>query len=221
MKPNTAQPRACPSAGLGLCVIAIALFGCALSPAPVDHYYRLATGTIDHRFDSPRLLGTLRVQRPRAEALTDGTNLIYRHLDNPAEVHRDPYQFWTDAPSLLVRDVLIDALHSAKLAERIVAPGLRSPVDFTLSSRIVKMERLVEAGVERVTLDIEFAIVRERHRQLLFQRRYEDGEAIAGNGAGQAVRAFDRVLARILEQFMVDLDAALPVETAGLLSWRR
>jgi ABC-type uncharacterized transport system auxiliary subunit len=195
--------------------------GCALSPAPVDHYYRLATGPLERRFDTPRLLGTLRVKRPRAEALTDGTNLIYRRVDDPAEVHRDAYQFWTDAPSLQVRDVLIDALHSAQLAERIVPPGLRSPADFTLSSRIVRMERLVELGVERATFDIEFSLVRERDRQLLFHERYRDEETVAGTSAAQAVRAYDRALARILEQLVADLDAKLPVESAGLRPWRR
>jgi ABC-type uncharacterized transport system auxiliary subunit len=217
MSVRDARTRAATSVAMAL---AIALSGCALAPGPVDHYYRLATGPIDHRFDSPRLRGTLRVKRPRAEALTDGTNLIYRRLDSPAEVHRDAYQFWTDAPSLLLRDVLIDALHSAKLAELIVAPGLHSAVDYTLSSRIVKMERLVEIGAERVTLDLEFAVERERDRELLFHKRYSDEETVLGTSTAQAVRAYDRALARILVKFMVDLDTALPVQTAGLHSWR-
>ena len=202
-------------------LLLVGVVGCALSPAPVDHYYRLEVAPPATRFETPRMAGTLRVNRPRAEALTDSSHLVFRRSDNPAEVQRDPYQLWSDAPSLLLRDALIDTLHASGIAQRIVPPGLRSPVDYTLSTRIMKLERIVDGSSERALLELEFSLEREGDRKMLFHRRYQEAEAVPGGGAARAVEAYDRALARVLEKLLVDLDQSLPRDGAGLAQWRR
>lgn len=196
-------------------------FACAGKPAPVDHYYRLAPPNLEYRFETPPLAGTLRVKRPHAEALTDGTHLLYRSRSNPAEVYRDPYQYWSDAPTLLIQDLLLYAFDQARLAKRVIPAGLRSSVDFTLATRLLQLERLIESGSERATVEIEFSLLRETDRSLIFHRRYSDADTIAGTGAGPAVEAYDRVLSRVLTRFLQDLETELDGNAAGTTAWRR
>jgi ABC-type uncharacterized transport system auxiliary subunit len=183
---------------------------CALSPAPVDRYFRLNGTPIDGGFESARLPGSLRVKRPRTDSLTDGTHLLFRRHDAPGEVFREPYQYWTDAPSLIVRDLLLEALAKAKLAERVLAPNLRTSSDYTLASRLMKFERLIETVGQRVIVEMEFSLVREDDRDLLFQQIYRESVQLGGSGPGSAVNAFDGAVHRILTRLIEDLDQQLP-----------
>lgn len=207
--------------GLALVVCAALLQACALSPAPVDSYYRLSADKVDFRFATPRLAGALKVRRPRADALTDGTHLLYRRAENPTQIYLEPYQLWTDSPTLLLRDLLLSVLRSANLAELVLPPSLGIPAEFNLVTRLARLERLVEAGSQRVRVEIEFSLVRERDRSLLFHETYSDSASIEGSGTPEVVAAYDLALSHILQRFLTELDRRLPSDVAGIAARRR
>jgi ABC-type uncharacterized transport system auxiliary subunit len=206
---------------LGSAALLAGLAGCALPAAPLDHHYRLTADAVEARFDSPILPGTLRVKRPRADAFTDGTSLLYRDAGSPTEIHRDPYRYWIDAPSLMIRDGLIHVLREARVAGQVITPELRTHADYTLASRLLELERLRDGAESEAGVEIELSLVRERDDALIFQAVYAETEPVDGREPSRTVEAFDRALERILTRFLTDLADARDARPLEFASWHR
>jgi ABC-type uncharacterized transport system auxiliary subunit len=200
-------------------VLACLVLGCALPPAPLDHHYRLSASAAPFRFESPVMSGALRVKRPRADAFTDGTNLLYRKASSPAEIHRDAYQYWVDAPSLMLQDLMIAALREAGVADPVIAPDLRTPVDHTLASRLHRLEGVRGDGPGRAEVEIEISLIREDDRALIFQGLYAETEPTENDTAAATVEAFGRALDRILARFLNDLRDARDGQGPEVAVW--
>ena len=175
---------------------------CASGPAPKDHFYRLELPEPCRRFTAPAFPGTLMVRRPRADALTSERNLLYRSGDSP-EVGRHAYHFWSDHPTALLREEVAGYLRASGAADRVVTPELRVDPDYELSSRIVRLERVL-GSPPRVVAELQLGVTRTGDREVVLFERYRETRAADGAGVAASVEAAGEAVAALLDRFLGD-----------------
>ena len=197
------RPR-CRPGGI-LTVSGLLLLGGCLSieTAPADHFYRLELTTPDLRFDSPVLPGTIQVTRPSADALTGERYLLYRETGQSMQVRHHPYHQWMDSPTLIIQQEVARYLRASQLAEHVVTPEHRAKVDYLLSCRIAKFERVLD-GSPRVVMELEMGLTHMRNREPLLLQTYREEQPTRGEGVAASIEAYDLALAKILKRFVAD-----------------
>jgi ABC-type uncharacterized transport system auxiliary subunit len=186
-----------------IALAAAVVFGCASSPAPRDHYYRIDVPA-PARLQAPKLAGVLEVDRLRTEAVSHGRHILYREASRPNAIMQHAYHYWVDPPGLMLQDVLADYLQAAGVARKIVTPGIHVDSDYSLSGRIARLERITGSGA-RVVVEIEFTLVRDEGRGLLLHEIYREERPTSGRAVEDAVAAFDQAITAILQQLVADI----------------
>ncbi len=192
---------------VGLAAACAVLLGCAAGPAPRDHFYRLDVGAPSRTFETPPFAGTLEVRRFRADALTEGRLVVFRHANDPAEVQRHAYHRWLDSPTAMLQEQMATYLRAAHAAPLVVTPVMRVRPDYALSGRVVRFERVLGGSRPGVVVELEFTVTREADRELLLLATYREEREAEGDGVGRAALAFNRSLADILDRFLADASA--------------
>ncbi len=184
-----------------------ALVGCVAGPAPRDHFYRLELGAPSRALEQAPFSGTLEVRRFRADAVTDGTLVLFCNARDPAEVQRHTYHHWLDSPTAMLQVQMAAYLRAARAAPRVVTPELRLRPDYVLAGRVGRFERVFGESPPGVVVELEFTVTREADRELLLIATYREEREADGDGVGAAALAFDRALADILDRFLADASA--------------
>ena len=65
-----------------------------------------------------------------ADGLTAGRPIVYSESGRPREVLEYHYHFWTEPPTILLRDQLVVYLRAAKVADTVVTPEHRVEPDY-------------------------------------------------------------------------------------------
>ena len=178
--------------------------GCfSVGTAPPDHFYRLELTSPDLRFDTAVLPGTIQVTRPSADALTGERYLLYRENGQSMQVHHHPYHQWIDSPTLLLQQEIARYLRSSQLADHVVTPQHRARVDYLLSCRIAKFERVLDES-PRVVMELELGLTQMRNREPLLLQTYREEQPTRGKGVAASIEAYDQALAKILKRFVAD-----------------
>jgi cholesterol transport system auxiliary component len=189
--------------GGGLAWAAAVLAGCALGEAPRDHFYRLEAEA-PAALSEPALVGTLRVDRLRAEALLDERRIQYR-APGASEIGRYSYHYWADAPTLLLEASLVHCLREARLADAVVPAEVRVSPDYVLGGRLRSLERVADPLSPRVRLELDVYLVAVGDDRLLFQATYAEERGAENPGLDAASAAWNRALTRIVERLVADL----------------
>ena len=187
-----------------LSLFAMAWVGCAASPAPRDHFYRLEAAT-PQAFESPLLTGTLEVDRFRVEAIAQGRRILYRDASQPGEIAQHAYLHWADPPSIMLQDQLVRYLRATGAAENIVTAAVHVESDYLVSGRLVRFERLLGGGESRVAVEMEFTLLQQKGRELLLLETYREERTAAGAGVSASVTAFGQATSAIFERFVADI----------------
>lgn len=185
-------------------LFAIAWLGCAASPAPRDHFYRLEAAT-SQAFESPLLAGTLEVDRFRVEAIAQGRRILYRDASQPGEIAQHAYHHWADPPSMMLQDQLVRYLRAKGVAENVVTAAIHVESDHLVSGRLVRFERLLGGGESRVAVEMELTLLRREGRELLLLETYREERAASGAGVAASVTAFEQASSAIFERFVADI----------------
>jgi cholesterol transport system auxiliary component len=183
---------------------ALAWSACMSGPAPRDHFYRLEIED-PTASDGPRIDGTLEVDRLRVEALAEGRRILYRSQERPGEVAQYAYHRWSDPPSVMVQDRLVDYLRAAHVARTVVTPAVRVAADYVVDGRILRFEQLIGNASSRAVVEIELILTRVKGRQLLQLATYREERTARSNSVADAVQAFDGAVQAIFERFVADL----------------
>lgn len=191
----------------GLAALAALLLGACLGvgaePPPRDHYYRLLVPEPARLVETPALEGTLAVEPPAADGLLSGRSLLYVRADEPFAVNPYHYHHWSEPPSRLLQGALVDYLRGANLAQSVTTPRMRLRPDWVLSSRILRMERVLGHS-SQVFLELEFSLRAEPADKLIWNGVYRS-EVESGDEVSDAVAAMNRALVEILERLAHDL----------------
>jgi ABC-type uncharacterized transport system auxiliary subunit len=173
MKPARIHRPLRPALVTAAALVAVAWLGCASGPAPRDHFYRLETAA-PKKLASPPLAGTLEVDRLRVEAISQGRQMLYREASRPAEIAQHAYHYWVDPPSVMLQEQLVGYLRLAGAARQVVTPAVHVESDYLVSGRLLRLERFLSGGEQRISVEIEFTLMRREGRTLLLLESYRE-----------------------------------------------
>jgi len=185
-------------------LFAMVLASCAQPPVPQDHFYRLQVPMPGSELSKIPLTGTLEVARLQADGLTAGRSIVYSEAAHPLEANEYHYHFWTDSPTVILREELVSYLRQAGVATAVVTPEMRLEPDFVLTGRIKRLEQ-VRGNPSKVLISLELALRDRREDRLLQVKTYRMEGQTAGPGVAAAAAALNSGLAEIFARFVADV----------------
>ena len=183
-----------------------ALGACAQPEVPQDTFYRLEVGIPEMALSTPRLQGTLEIERLSADGLTAGRPIVYSRSDRPRELQEYHYHFWTEPPPVMLRDQLVTYLRGAKVASAVVTPETRVAAEYALTGKIMRLERVIGAtpGAAKAVVKLELGVRQTTGERLLFLETYRVETAATADTVGAAVDAMNEGLSRVFALFVSD-----------------
>ena len=191
---------------LALIVMTLPLLASCTSQtaAPEDSFYRLDAPTPSERFSTPLLGGVLEVERFVADGVTAGRPIAYSEAGRSHEVKEYHYHFWTQPPTVMLRDELVEFPRATNAATAIVTPDNRVSASYELTGKIIRLEKVVGATPKGV-LTLELSLRQVSGDRLVFLQTYT-AEAVAGSDSvSTAVTALNQAFSDICARFRADL----------------
>ena len=187
-------------------ILAAALSGCGGEgiPVPTDRFHRLTVGEPAEAFDTPRLEGTVEVDRFNAVGVFQGRAIVFIENDNPNVMHQYHYQLWSDPPTRMLQSATVDYLRSAQVADQVVKTGLRAVPAYTLSGEIRKLDHVV-GNSSSVLVELEFGLREHKEGSLVWVKRYTVTKSVDDDSVAAATRAMGEAVEEILASLTADL----------------
>ncbi len=188
-------------------VLALALVLTACGSAervPEDQFYRLSAALPSKPAAKPLFPGTIEVDRFVADGLTAGRPIVYSEDGKPYQVKEFHYHFWTQPPTVMLRDELVTYLRQAKVASTVVTPEMRVRADFVLTGKIRRLEKIVGTPPKAV-LELELVLRKASGGKLIFLDTYRMETPSDGSGVDAAVYSLNKSLSAIYGKFVADL----------------
>ena len=178
-------------------------------PVPQDNFYRLqVTAPVAPAATAGKTLlsGTLEVERLSADGLTAGRPIVYSNSAAAHELHEYHYHFWTEPPTVMLRDQLVAYLRGTNVAATVVTPELRARPDYILAGKIRRLERIVGSAPGAV-LELELGLREAKTDKLMFVETYQERADGSTNTdtVGGTVKSLNEAMARIFARFVGDL----------------
>ncbi|RRQ20957.1 ABC-type transport auxiliary lipoprotein family protein [Thiohalobacter thiocyanaticus] len=133
-------------------VMALLAGGCAGPAAvPEDSYYRLARAEPASRLNRPLLTGGLVVAVVETPALYQDRAIVYRTAEQPLQLRRHHYHYWSESPPRLLQAYLVDYLTATGLADRVLEEDYAGAARYRLHTRLERFDQIrgaQGAGVE-------------------------------------------------------------------------
>ena len=184
-------------------VLAGLLSACGGAPVvPDDQFYRLQAA--NPAVGKKLFPGTLEVDRFIADGLTAGRPIVYSEAGKSYQVKEFHYHFWTQPPTVMLRDELVTYLRRAKISDAVVTPEMRIPSDYVVTGKIKRLEKIIGAQ-PKALLEIELSLRKASGAKLIFLDTYRMETASAGKGVDDAVASLNKSLSAIYGKFLADL----------------
>lgn len=184
-------------------VLAGLLNACGGAPVvPDDQFYRLQAA--EPSVGKKLFAGTLEVNRFVADGLTAGRPIVYSEAGKSYQVKEFHYHFWTQSPTVMLRDELVTYLRRAKIFDTVVTPELRISADYVLSGKIKRLEKII-GEQPKTALEIELGLKEAAGGKLIFLDTYRMETDSDGKGVGDAVVSLNKSLSAIYAKFITDL----------------
>ncbi len=198
-----------PAAGLralaAAVLVTVGIAGCGSAPpVPEDQYYRLQAVLAEAPFAAPKFDGTLEVERFNADGLTAGRPIVYSERGDPSRLQEYHYHFWTQPPTIMLRDEVVAFLRAANVAKTVVTPEMRLNPDYVMAGKIRRLEQVVGSPGATV-LEVELAIRRPADGKLVFLKSYRHEAPQTTPGVKPAVNALNEAFAIMLSDLLADL----------------
>jgi cholesterol transport system auxiliary component len=186
-----------------LIVLLLGLAACNQPAVPEDHYYRLALPSAGGA-KAQRLNGIVEVGRFVAKGLTAQRPIVFIEPGDNHQVQAYHYHFWTDPPTVMLQNALVNQLRAAGVAKSVVTPDLRVEADFAISGKISRFEQIIgQSG--QVIVEIEFAIKEAGSDKLVFFKSYRETLATNNRTVPEAVSKISTAVANIYQNFLADI----------------
>lgn len=188
-------------------VVGILIAGCASQPpVPSDKFYRLQAVFASTPSPSVKFPGTFEVERFTADGLTAGRPIVYVKSDDPNQLQEYHYHFWTQPPTIMLRDELVTYLRQANIADSVVIPEMRLDPQYVMTGRIRKLEQVLGTP-NRTRIEIEISVRQPNDGKLLFLKSYAHETEQTGPGVAAAVNGLNEALNIIYSDLLADLRA--------------
>ena len=171
---------------------------------PQDKFYRLQAVAAFQPLSSPVLPGVLEIERFTADGLTAGRPIVYVDAADPHQLREYHYHFWTQAPTIMLRDELVTYLRQAGIATNVVTPEMRLESDYALGGRIRLLEQVIGSKTG-TAMELEISLRNPRDGQLLFLKSYRHEVEQSTVGVAAAVDSLNEALNIIYADILADL----------------
>lgn len=197
------------SKGVAKSVVAVMLLvtlaACAAqAPVPQDKFYRLQAIAAFEPLSAPVFPGVLEIERFTADGLTAGRPIVYVDAADPNQLREYHYHFWTQAPTIMLRDELVTYLRKAGVATNVVTPEMRLEADYALNGRIRLLEQVIGSKTG-TAMELEISLRNPRDGQLLFLKSYRHDVEQSTVGVPAAVDSLNEALNIIYADILTDL----------------
>ncbi len=173
-------------------------------PVPEDQFYRLRAVMSSAPLTKVLFPGTLEIERFVADGVTAGRPIVYSEAGKPYQVKEYHYHFWTQPPTVMLRDELVSYLRVAKISDAVVTPEMRVPVDYVLTGKIMRLERII-GKPSKAVIELELGLRKATGGKLIFLDTYRIEKQSDGSGVGSAVKSLNAALTAIYAKFVDDL----------------
>ncbi|MHA1598804.1 MAG: ABC-type transport auxiliary lipoprotein family protein [Alphaproteobacteria bacterium] len=184
-------------------VAALIVTGCSQPTVPKDNYYRLQVAMPDAA-PGTVFKGVVEVQRFIADGLTASRPIVYSKASSPQQLNAYHYHFWTEPPVVMLRDQLVDFLRAANVAELIVTPEMRSRIDYVLTAKIKRLEK-VSGATPRAVVEVELGLQDSAKGEVVHLKNYRVETTAKSDSVVDAVVALNKALASAYTLFVEDL----------------
>ncbi len=186
-------------------VLVLALLSaCAAPPAPPDQFFRLTLAPPAPAGPPPPLRGVLVVEQPEADGLLAARAIVHSGGVPDSPLMEYTYFLWEKAPGQLIRDVLVDCLSAARVADTVVADTVSVRADHALTGRVERLER-IEGNPPRAILALRLGVVDNRTGELRFLRRYAAERAASGPDMATTIAAFNDAVSDACGRLVTDI----------------
>lgn len=186
-------------------MLLMTLAACAAqAPVPQDKFYRLQAIAAFEPLPAPVLPGVLEIERFTADGLTAGRPIVYVDAADPNQLREYHYHFWTQAPTIMLRDELVTYLRQAGVATNIVTPEMRLEADYALGGRIRLLEQVIGSKTG-TAMELEISLRNPRDGKLLFLKSYRHEVEQSSVGVAAAVDSLNEALNIIYADILTDL----------------
>jgi len=187
-------------------LLSLVLTACMVQPpVPEDRFYRLAEARPGVSLEVAALDGVLAVQAFAADGLHSERAMLYSTDPGQRRLQQYHYQFWLDAPPLLVQDYLAEYFRKAGIAGRVIEGYSSSSGAFHLSGRLKRFEQLLDGGRARVIAVLELRLERPGAPEPLLDKEYLREIFFTTGSVIDAVRGLEQALDGIAEEFIADV----------------
>lgn len=171
---------------------------------PSERYHRLTVDTPTKVYQTPKLTGTVEVDRFRAAGVLEDRAIVFVEHDRPNVLHQYHYQLWADSPTRMLQQTTVDYLRAVNLADQVVAAGLRIEPAYTLIGDIKKLEHVV-GNSSSILVELEFGLREHKGGDVVWVKRYTVNKKVKGDTVGAATRAISEAVGEILTSLSADL----------------
>jgi len=169
---------------------------------PEDQFYRL---TVTAPPPSKTLFpGTMEVDRFVADGLTAGRPLVYSETGKPYQVKEFHYHFWTQPPTVMLRDELVSYLRARKISDIVVTPEMRVTPDYILTGKIKRLEKVL-GDPPMAVLELELGLRKAAGDKIIYLDTYRVEATSGGPGVDDAVKSLNGAVTKIFANFVQDL----------------
>jgi ABC-type uncharacterized transport system auxiliary subunit len=192
-----------PSIATGLAIAVCTLLSGCVGGRPI-HYYtinRPSVAAATPKADGPVLvIGSITAPEP----LQDG-RIRYRSGSN--EVGAYEYHRWMERPSVMVQDLLVQALRATGKCRQVLEGSSAAEGDFLVRGRLREFAEVDNPGIQtRVILRLE--LVDRKDRVVIWDRDYNRDVPVEGKTMNEVVRSMEQNLQQVIA------DAASGIEVA-------
>jgi ABC-type uncharacterized transport system auxiliary subunit len=177
--------------------------GCAVSK-PV-HYYSLTSSKAhasQGRPDGPTILvGSLAT----SESLQD-VRIRYRagaNEEGAYELHH-----WTERPSVMVREALMQALRASGRYQRVMESSSLATGDYLIRGRIHDFDE-VDSDAVQTRISLQLDIIDKKTNRTIWDHLFERDEPSSGQSIRDVVASMDRNLAQLTRQAAAEIERVL------------
>ena len=186
-------------------IFLLSLSGCfgGGSEVPQDNFYRLADISAAQKMTSH--FNIVAVTSLKSDALHQERAILYSEAAQPLNIQRYHYHHWTQVPNELIQEHLIEYLRKAEYAPRIVRYGEVVKIDAKVSGFIKRFERVLDAGIVKVSVELELHLETLTDKREHFQSTYKIKQETSDTSMHASVVAMSTALENIYQQFMNDV----------------
>lgn len=186
----------------------LVLAACAGPAAPPDNFYRVEPAAPVARLAAPILPGLLEVERLAADgALAERAVAFMAQEGGPLAHYK--YDYWSEAPAVLLQERLARFLTQAGVADRVVTPDLRTLPDWSLRGKVLRFEQVADRSLAAVHLRL--GVVSSRDGRLLLLEDYAIQVPTRSDQVQTLAAAMEQGVATLFQRFLADLERARPL----------